>query len=536
MKKKDKKSIVNTMQAFWKYMVAAICLLLFVMSITVARNSYTYLHDMELVTDSEIYKLDETFQALNLYMNNVLNNNENLICLKKAKEKLDIIYYSKCLRSDIQSTTVFLPDAYGFCLEIPEKDIFLTFDDTGEDYNRRKTIQNVIRTQFHSGEKRNKLDWQIKEIDGEIWIIQTYYSDGCYFTAWISSEKAFGFFDTTFAHGKGKYEIIPNSGEESHEKLKPVRGVLEKNIRIERLNAIIQYSYQHQGMTQTTGLIFLILILLMCGLIVHGIWFSYYFHYRIIYPLQDFCKRISNQKDLEEIKEEMTFAELYDAAQLVSSLYVQIKELKINAYEDTIRQQKMELEFLQLQLRPHFYVNCLNLIFQMVQNQQYERIQLFCVKLSGYMRYLFSSGIDTVLIQQEIEHIKEYLYVQNIRFCSDIEIEEDKLPGIKLEIPQLVLLCLVENSVKHNQGNLNALKIRLKVVLQEGTVQYILSDNGKGFQNLDAIKDVKTIIQSESKSVGLRNIVRRLHLVYGNNYSITFRNDNGAVVEISIPI
>lgn len=530
----EKKSIVRSSYFFWKWIFLIIFIMVFVLVCTISKNNASYLNEVEAIVDTQTDALDDTFFTLNLYMNNILNNNKNLTYLKRAEKAVDRIYYANCLRSDIESSTGFLPDGYCFCVDIPSKEIFCYIGETTSSFYKRQELQEIIKAQYHVENMENTLQWKLLINGGDSYLLQNYYLDGCYFTCWIAADTAFEFLDTGFVSGKVDYQFLTGDASAPDTEINPLKGYIKKKIRMKRLVPVISYEYAHQKTIQSTMLLLWVFVIFFVCVIAYSVWVSFYCQRKIIKPLQKFCLKVSSESSLYEILGETSFQELYDAASLIQTLYTQIRNLKIDVYEKTIKQQKAELEFLQLQLRPHFYINCLNIIFQMAQNTQYEKIQLFCVKLSNYMRYLFSSKVDVVPLQQELEHIREYLYIQNIRFHANVEIEDCGLPDFKLEVPSLVLLSLVENSVKHNQINISNLKIRLNVKCENDRVYYIVADNGKGFSQPKQMQE--HIQERAEKSVGLRNIMRRMEILYGSQFSIRFFNNQGAVVEISIPL
>ena len=74
----------------------------------------------------------------------------------------------------------------------------------------------------------------------------------------------------------------------------------------------------------------------------------------------------------------------------------QIKKLKIDIYEKELEKQKTMMNYLQLQIRPHFFLNCLNTIYSMAQTQLYEEIMKMSMITSNYFRYIFQNTQDLV--------------------------------------------------------------------------------------------------------------------------------------------
>ena len=89
-------------------------------------------------------------------------------------------------------------------------------------------------------------------------------------------------------------------------------------------------------------------------------------------------------KELEEVNEQF------------KNLLLQIKRLKITLYEEELDKQKIKTNYLQLQIKPHFYLNCMNLIYQMVDMDLVDDAKKMLSMVSDYLRYLFKSDNDYV--------------------------------------------------------------------------------------------------------------------------------------------
>ncbi len=147
----------------------------------------------------------------------------------------------------------------------------------------------------------------------------------------------------------------------------------------------------------------------------------FYIRRTVILPIQAFSS------DLERLKEDDTYTvathyqinELGKASALLEGMVRRIKKMKIDIYERTLKEQQIELDFLALQIEPHFYLNCLNIIYNLAELERYKEIQSLSKNVSDYMRYIFRHRNDLVLFKDELGHIKKYLEIQTIRYPAD---------------------------------------------------------------------------------------------------------------------
>lgn len=219
----------------------------------------------------------------------------------------------------------------------------------------------------------------------------------------------------------------------------------------------------------------------------------------------------------------------------------EIKDLKIEKYEKELDVQKLYLQYLQMQVNPHFYLNALNIIYSMAQVRNFERVQEMTMGLVEYSRYMFREPTSLVTISQEMEHVLHYMKIQQIRFIDRIEYQtfvsseiEDAL------IPPFIIQSFVENSIKYgaNLERKNKISVqgRLNEVEGELYAQIEIRDNGRGYsaETLEMLK--KNQVRKDGRQVGIRNVKARLALVFGDAARVMLKNENGAVAVILIPL
>ncbi len=222
----------------------------------------------------------------------------------------------------------------------------------------------------------------------------------------------------------------------------------------------------------------------------------------------------------------------------------QIEELKINVYEEQLNKQKAELQHLQLQINPHFFMNSLNILFNLAQVKNYELIQELTLCLVRYFRFMFQSNLTFVSLGEELQHVRNYARIQELRFPGGLTCTID-VPDFleRVPVPPLIIQSFLENSIKHGITLDQPIHISVSIDLMETGlepyIEIIVRDTGKGFSEdiLSEIRSGNRVIDEEGEHIGIWNVQRRLQLLYGEEASLSCYNGfpRGAVVEIRLP-
>ncbi|MEH7418043.1 histidine kinase [Neobacillus drentensis] len=220
----------------------------------------------------------------------------------------------------------------------------------------------------------------------------------------------------------------------------------------------------------------------------------------------------------------------------------EIKDLKINVYEEKLNLQKAELKHLQLQINPHFFLNSLNIIYNLATVKDFAVIQEMAKCLANYFRFMCRSNSYFVSLVDELKHTENYLKIQQLRFPESFKYYIESPPEfLKCKIPPLVIQTIVENSIKHAFNLDDPLDIFI-VVMKDDDPKYLnikIQDTGEGFPEdvLCSLKLDKSLTNEEGERMGIWNIKQRLSLLYHEKADILFFNEmgRGATVQIRIP-
>lgn len=202
-------------------------------------------------------------------------------------------------------------------------------------------------------------------------------------------------------------------------------------------------------------------------------------------------------------------------------MLAEIRQLKIDAYEKQLLAQKVELQYYQIQIRPHFYLNCLKNIYGMLENKETEETQRFIIYLSRHLRCMMRTDADIVSISEELENVTNYIHIQELSMKYPPVCSIEKEPSVPdWKIPAISILSFVENSVKYGSGLPQPLRIRIKISMlsdEEGKIIYIaISDNGNGYPE-EQLKQLNHYTGTEQggEHIGIYNVMQRFFLFYG---------------------
>lgn len=244
--------------------------------------------------------------------------------------------------------------------------------------------------------------------------------------------------------------------------------------------------------------------------------------------------------------------EIADLGKGFNTMIERIKELMERSIREQRSIQMAELRMLQAQINPHFLYNTLDSIIWMAEAGKNEQVIHVIQALSRFFRISLSKGRDLITIKEELEHVHNYLVIQQVRYRDildySIEVPEELHPYLILK---MTLQPIVENALYHGIKNKRGKgKIQITGYIQNGALLIEVRDNGAGMspETLDALtKRYQTAAEQElgedasglqQSGYGLYNVEQRIRLYYGSEYGITIASTEGVgtVVTIRIPI
>ena len=260
--------------------------------------------------------------------------------------------------------------------------------------------------------------------------------------------------------------------------------------------------------------------------------------------LTESMKAVQEGKLDTRVKAGSRFDEFDQIGRYFNNMISELQRLQRDVYERKIREQKIQLQYLQTQIRPHFFLNTLNVIYSFSLVKRNDLIEKMVVCLSKYFSYRFKSTDSFVPLREEKEHIENYLELHRLRYQSQfrcqIEIEEVLLDA---RIPPLIIQTFVENSLKY--GFLKERIFEMEIVAEvlstekEQKLKITVTDNGPGYgrQILEEAGRGK-ILHGHGQGIGINNVIQRLQLLYQGQAEIKLSDmpGGGACSEIIMPL
>ena len=204
---------------------------------------------------------------------------------------------------------------------------------------------------------------------------------------------------------------------------------------------------------------------------------------------------------------------------------------------------KAEFELLQAQINPHFLYNTLDAIEESAQNGEEGQVVSMVHSLSDFFRFSLSKGKDIVSVREELQHVKSYLEIQQIRYKDILTYELNVTKDIyDYSIPKITIQPLVENALYHGIKNRRGGgRIIITGVENKNDIVIQIRDNGIGMdaERLNEVRQALSDNSSPVKSVvyGLYNVNERIRLNFGDDYGVKITSEfgEGTTVLVRLP-
>ncbi len=223
-------------------------------------------------------------------------------------------------------------------------------------------------------------------------------------------------------------------------------------------------------------------------------------------------------------------------------LFIKNNQMQANLLERQLQSQISELMALQLQINPHFIFNTLQTMDLEVLKELGGQSTLHTLiqELSSIMKYALSNPTEFVTFKEELDYLKAYIEIQEVRFNNNIVTYYEIDPSVMdYSVFRLMLQPVVENCVQHGlRSSSERCCIKIKLRRREDVIHVEIIDNGWGMTK-DTIKELRSKINdAKSKNIGLTNLNRRLILHYGeaSGLKILSKKEMGTLVSFIIPV
>ena len=229
-----------------------------------------------------------------------------------------------------------------------------------------------------------------------------------------------------------------------------------------------------------------------------------------------------------------------EIADLASAFQKMLGRMKLLMHQNALEQEQKrlyELDALQAQINPHFLYNTLDSIVWMQERGQNQDAIQMVTALARLFRISISKGRSIITVAEEVEHVRNYLIIQSIRFKNKFTYAIDVQPeALRMRTVKLILQPLVENAIVHGLSHFVTVegRIDISVSIEENFLMMRVRDNGLGMskEEADGVLSPRQI-----GGIGLRNVHERIGLTYGSRYglSIESEQDEYTLVTIRLP-
>ncbi|MGW6301159.1 cache domain-containing sensor histidine kinase [Peribacillus butanolivorans] len=309
---------------------------------------------------------------------------------------------------------------------------------------------------------------------------------------------------------------------------------------------VLVHSMPIKNMTEKTDVVRNVTIFIFIVFTLITTLISIFFAWTVTRPLNelgDIMKRVEKGDLLVNIpihsKDEVGIL-----ASSFRSMLAEIRELIQKNYHIELRKKTAELYALQSQINPHFMYNTLETIGMAVEEGETEEVVKMVTLLGRMMRFSISNKESLVPINSEVQHIEDYLSIQQFRFEDRLYFQiEKETDTVNYYIPKFVLQPIVENAIKYGLEKRKEIAIHIRIsgeATQTGDEDLLLivSDNGPGISE-NKLMEVNEKLQSDpmrkrDSGFGIINVNARIGMMFGERYNLHINSEYGKGTSVVI--
>lgn len=258
---------------------------------------------------------------------------------------------------------------------------------------------------------------------------------------------------------------------------------------------------------------------------------------RPIRHLENKIKKVE-EGDLNVTITEKGFREIRAVSSAFNHMLKRIRVLMDRVVAEQETKRLHELNALQAQINPHFLYNTLDSIVWMEERGRSQEAITMVLALAKLFRISISKGRRFISVREELEHVRNYLIIQKMRFKDkftyQLTVADEALSERTLK---LIVQPLVENCINHaiDEAQEKELHILIDVRVNGEDLFYTVEDDGVGIRE-DLLPTLLTTSAGEN-GIGLKNVHERIQLTYGSAYGLTIQSieDEGTTIIVRIP-
>lgn len=264
---------------------------------------------------------------------------------------------------------------------------------------------------------------------------------------------------------------------------------------------------------------------------------------RITNPLNKLNKHMLEIQKHGEIYRPLKVEGQKEIIVLSNAFNTMISEIRIlmdRLLNEQKEKRKTEFIALQMQINPHFLYNTLDSIIWLSENKKNDEVIEMIIALSKFFRIGISRGKNIINVKEELEHARNYLLIQKIRYSNKFDYVFDISDDVNdIRVVKLILQPLIENAIYHGISKDEDGLITIRAFSKEETMIFEIENNGYGLTD-DQIRNIYSDIENKEKktSIGLKNVYQRLKLYYSENADLEIESvlDEKTIVRLTFPI
>lgn len=230
--------------------------------------------------------------------------------------------------------------------------------------------------------------------------------------------------------------------------------------------------------------------------------------------------------------------ELGELGRSFNEMLDRIENLVSREYEAKLMLKQAEYNALQAQINPHFLYNTLDTMSSIADIRGCPEVSALSQSLSNIFRYSLDMKNPFSTVAGEIVHLKNYIYVMNVRMQEEVEYVFDVEDSIlKSTMPRISIQPLVENALTHGlRGSRRKKRIVITAKREGENLVISVEDNGIGIPEEERQELLNPDRKNHTKSIGLNNIHSRMKILYGEAYGVTIESKIGEGTKVSLVI
>ena len=347
--------------------------------------------------------------------------------------------------------------------------------------------------------------------------------DSCYLLIDPKSGQT-GYVGLQIGEFSGKSEVLAKYPQSLEVKGYTISRVRNQRTGWDLVHVIENWKIIAQGFTIPLLTTFVILVLIVLSVICSVVAAN-----TITRPLKKLNTLIDNADDMEQVAA-ARFAddEIGRIGRKFQIVIQQNQQLNQKVVKLSLLEKEAELNALQAQINPHFFYNTLASMYWLAKFGKTDDVAQMAVALSDIFKIALKRGTDIITVEEELEHIRKYISIQNIRYQNriqfELQVEEELLPR---KLLKLLLQPLVENAIYHGlETKTGEWRLAVRGCAEEGNLVFYIEDNGVGMEDTGLAVE----------GIGIRNVTERIRLRYGEAYGCRFESAPGEGTRVIVTV